>query len=151
MSVPQMPTRCTRTRTSPRTGFAAGGISIVVNWPGRSRRIACMARSSPPLRKGGQGWVAREWVESEKCVRWIGQMRGVETRGKRESHSDPPPQPPLLRGGEMPGSPTERHVRFDGALGFVQVDAGVEHVEADGMDFVAGGAGEAIAGGVAGV
>src|SRR5258707_13444710 len=45
--------------------------------------------------------------------------------------------------------PAERHVRFDGLLRFVQVGTRIEHVQADGMDLVAGGAGQTITGRVA--
>lgn len=46
--------------------------------------------------------------------------------------------------------PADRHIGFDGFLSRGEVAAGVEHIEADRVEFVAGGACEAIAGNIAG-
>ena len=45
--------------------------------------------------------------------------------------------------------PAKRHVCFDCALSLVEIDACVEHVEADGVELVATGSGQAVAGYVA--
>ena len=59
-------------------------------------------------------------------------------------------------GSEKPGKtggiclPADGHVGFDGFAGRIQVSPCVQHVEPDGVEFVAGGSREAIAGDVAG-
>src|SRR5262249_39893784 len=42
-SVPQMPTRCTRTSTSPLPGRFGSSIETLTNWPGRSSEMAFIA------------------------------------------------------------------------------------------------------------
>ena len=46
--------------------------------------------------------------------------------------------------------PADGHVGFDDFLGSGEVTACVEHVEADGVEFISGGTSEAVAGDVAG-
>src|SRR5262245_47158338 len=49
------------------------------------------------------------------------------------------------------GSPTDGHVRLDRLAGAFQVGARLLHIEPDGVELVPGGAGQAVAGGGAGV
>ena len=118
--------------------------------PGRPR----LARGDPERRSlvlpaGDRGPIAR-------AARRAGSPDGPVTElcSSRSARGPSRPNHPILSRSERSTAdrlPAHDHVRFDGSAGPLEVGAGVLHVEADGVDFVARGLGKTVPGDRAGV